>query len=233
MAWTAFSTHPLASVQDDQRLVDAEPDKGGWALAFLLVPLLTLLVFIVLVSISARSLSLSGATDGSIKLADVELQRESGQLYLSATADIDLPEPIRDGLDSGVPLDFILTLAFSQSRDYWFDRSLAQYQHRFRLTYYELTRHYRVHAIDTGISRNYRSLYAAIEGLGTFKRLPMALDVEDVMHKINVQVLEQIPSRVVAQLQFKLDSDSLPLPLQPLIASSWRLTSKEYQWQVN
>ncbi len=213
--------------------MNVEPEKKGWALAVLLVPLITLLVFLALAALYARSLSVSGATDGSIKLSDVSLQREFGQLYLSASADIELPEPIEDGLDSGVPLDFILTLAFHQSRDYWFDRSLAQYQHRFRLSYYELTRHYRVHAVDTGISRNYRSLRAALDGLGKIDRLPMALDLADAVHNDNVQALDEMPSQVMAELQFRLDSDSLPLPLQPLIASSWRLNSEEYQWKVN
>ena len=213
--------------------MNAEPEKKGWALADLLVPLIALLVLLALVAVYARSLSVSDSADGSIRLSEVSLQREFGQLFLSASVDIELPEPIKDGLDSGVPLDFILNLAFHQSRDYWFDRSLAQYQHRFRLSYYELTRHYRVHAVDTGISRNYRSLYAALEGLGKINRLPMALDLEDAVHISNVQALDEMPSRVLAELQFRLDSDSLPLPLQPLIASSWRLNSEEYQWQVN
>lgn len=213
--------------------MNAEPENKGWTLAELLVPLITLLVFLAVVAVYARSLSVSGATEGSIRMSDVSLQREFGQLYLSASVDIELPEPIKDGLDSGVPLDFILTLVFHQSRAYWFDRSLARYQHRFRLSYYELTRHYRVHAVDTGVSRNYRSLHAALDGLGKIQRMPMALDLEEAMHVSNVQALDELPTQVMAELQFRLDSDSLPLPLQPLIASSWRLNSEEYQWQVN
>ncbi len=213
--------------------MNAEPENKGWTLAALLVPLIILLVFLGLVAVYARSLSVSNATDGSIKLSDVSLQREFGQLYLSASADIELPAPIKHGLDSGVPLDFILTLAFHQSRAYWFDRSLVQYQHRFRLSYYELTRHYRVRAVDTGINRNYRSLHAALEGLGTIRRLPMALDLGETAHNKNVRALDEMPSRIMAELQFRLDSDSLPLALQPLIATSWRLNSEEYQWQAN
>jgi len=34
----------------------------------------------------------------------------------------------------------------------------------------------------------------------------------------------------VAALELRLDSKALPLPLQPLIASSWHLSSEEYQW---
>lgn len=212
-----------------------DPELRRWALAVLLVPLATLLVFIVLVAISARGLSLNGNAAGSIRLDDVTLRPgESGQWYLSASADIDLPEPIRAGLDSGVPLDFLLTLEFRQMRNYWPDRVLASYRHRFRLTYYELTRHYRVYALDTDISRNFRSLTVALNGLGKVDRLPVVLDTDDQeQSRILLDALSREGTTVMADLDFKLDSKSLPLPLQPLIASSWRLASQEYQWQVN
>lgn len=211
-----------------------DPDMRRWALAVLLVPLATLLVFIALVGISARGLSLDGYATGSIQLEDVSLrQGEAGQWYLSASADIDLPEPIRDGLDSGVPLDFLLTLEFRQARRHWPDPLLASYQHRFRLTYYELTRHYRVYAVDTDISRNFRSLSAALGGLGNVDRLPMVLSADDDQNRALLDAVSTDTPAVLAELDFGLDLKSLPLPLQPLIASSWKLASQEYQWQVN
>lgn len=205
-----------------------DPDNRRRALLVLLVPTATLVLFIVLVGLSARSLSVIGAGTGSIRLQDVSLSSESGQLFLTASAEIDLPEPIRDGLDSGVPLDFILTLTFSRPRPYWPDLTLAEYRHRFRLGYYELTRHYRVQAVDTEVNHNYRSLSAALEGLGNFRHMPVFMS--DAQDEINY--LED-PEPVLASLSFRLDSQSLPLPLQPLIASSWRLASEEFTWQVN
>lgn len=203
-------------------------------MAILLVPLATLLVFIALVGVSATGLSLRGMTTGSIKLDDVSLrQGDAGQWYLSAEADITLPEPIKAGLDSGVPLDFILSIEFHRKRRYWLDQTLADYRHRYRLTYYELTRHYRVYALDTDESRNYRSLSAALNGLGDFDRLPVVSDTGDVQKEAIGQALEENDATLVAALGFRLDSQSLPLPLQPLIASSWRLASEEYLWQID
>lgn len=200
----------------------------------LLVPLATLLVFILLVSLSARGLSLRGVAMGSIQLEDASLrQGEAGQWYLSADAEINLPEPIKAGLDSGVPLDFILNLKFKRPYRYWLDKTLAAYRHRYRLTYYELTRHYRVYAVETDESRNYRSLSAALTGLGDFDRLPVVTDPADEQQAAVLEALAEDDAIVMAALDFRLDSQSLPLPLQPLIASSWRLASEEYQWQVN
>jgi hypothetical protein len=206
------------------------------------VPAATLLVFVGMIVLSSRSLS--DRSSGSISLSDVALLQEAGQWYLNASVDIKLPEPIRDGLDSGVPLDFILTLSFRSPRRFWFDALLAQHRSRFRLTYYELTRHYRVYGVDNDVSRNFRSLSAALAGLGQFNRLPLpdiALPAltESLVAELPARTSDEPPSgatagtRVLAELNFRLDSQSLPLPLQPLIASSWRLASEEYRWQVN
>lgn len=212
------------------------PERRRWALAVLLVPAATLLVFIILVGISARGLSLGDSSAGSIRLQDARLrQDENDHWQLTAEAFIELPEPIRVGLDSGVPLDFILTLDFRQPRSFLPDRVLASLSHRFRLSYYELTRHYRVYAVDTDSSRNFRSLSAALAGLGDIDRLPLSITPdEDLQDEQTLsERIANAETSVEAVLDFRLDSNSLPLPLQPLIASSWRLSSKEYHWLVN
>ncbi len=192
--------------------------KRPVAMSVLWVPALLLLVFLLLIILSAKGIFGQGVVGGSIVLSDVSLQAVNEGLYLDAQADINLPDTIKAGLDSGVPLAFILSLKFIQPRAFWFDQSLARYQQRYVLTYYELTRHYRVHAQDTDVSRNYRSLSAALSGLGNVDKLPIPAPEGTSM---------------TASLTFKLDTTSLPLPLQPLIISSWRLSSEEYLWPVN
>lgn len=208
--------------------------RRHWAVVALLVPAVTLLVFMLIISLSSRSLPGPGSEAGSIVLEDARLRWEARQLLMSADAEIELPEPIRAGLGSGVPLDFILTLTFRQPRAYWFDHTLARYEHRFRLTYYELTRHYRVLSVDTGTSRNFRSLSAALEGLGTFRNLPAVTLTPSGAAASDDGFFEPDAARssvpIVAALELRLDSKALPLPLQPLIASSWHLSSEEYQW---
>ena len=208
-------------------------EKRRWALAVLLVPLATLFVFLVLVGLSARGLSRDHGQPGSIVLSDVTLIQDRGELYLDVKADIDLPVTIRAGLDNGVPLIFELALRFFEPSTYWFDTELATIERRFSLTYYELTRHYRVKSINTNTSRNFRSLSAALRGLGSIERLPLNIDQHQMTLSNDAIVFAEGDGELFAALDFRLDSRSLPLPLQPVITSSWRLASKEVLWSVN
>ena len=178
-----------------------------------------------LAAISVQGLNVRAAESGDIVLSQASLRQESGQLFLTARADFNLPDTVRSGLDSGVPLNFILTLRFIRPKRFWFDTTVLQHQERYSITYYELTRHYRVKAINSGISRNYRSLSSALDGLGQIRDLSLSIDqnFSDITDD----------TTLLAALDFRLDTSALPLPLQPFIASSWRLASKEVVWPVN
>lgn len=162
---------------------------------------------------------------GTIALSDVSLQKADGQLLLDASVQFTLPATMQAGLDNGVPLTFVLELKLLEPRRFWLDRTFLQFQKRYSLTYYELTRHYRVHAVDSNVSRNYRSLSSALTGFGDFQAVEFAL---------NKQQWQQLghESDVTAFLQLRLDTAALPLPLQPLIRSGWSLASEEYRWQA-
>lgn len=207
--------------------------KRRWALAMLLVPAASLVLFLILVSLSARSISHRAGEGGNISWTHVALKKNGSQLFLDARADIQLPDTIKAGLNSGVPLDFILTMELKQPRRFWLDRSLARFQHRFRLSYYELTRHYRVHAFVSDTSRNFRSLSSALDGLGRFDSLALQTSGTSVFVVDDKLAVDNVKTVLLASLEFKLDARSLPLPLQPLILSSWRLASEEYLWPVN
>lgn len=202
-----------------------QPQKQRTVLITVSVLFATMFVFVVLVTLSVRGLNAKVAGSGDILLSQASLRSEAGQWYLDARADFKLPATVRSGLDSGVPLNFIMTLRFLSPRAFWFDKTLAQHQQRFSINYYELTRHYRVHSLNTDISRNYRSLSSALDGLGQINDLHLAFDTE----------LEDLLSdeSLLAALDFRLDTSALPLPLQPLITSSWRLASRELVWPVN
>lgn len=203
------------------------------AKAILVVPMLALVMYLILASIAADELSGSSGEEGLILLSDVSLIQDRGQYFLDAQVDIDLPRTIKAGLDSGVPLVFILTLQFLEPSKYWFDTEVEIIEHQFSLTYYELTRHYRVRSLATNVNRNYRSVSSALRGLGSIKRLPLRLKKTSLLLSDSAVSAISTSENVVAVLDFRLDSASLPLPLQPLITSRWRLASKELKWQVN
>jgi len=202
-------------------------------MALLVVPSCILMAFIVLVGLYSYGFTRSNDDGGSIELAGVSLIQDRGRMYLDARADVDLPVTIRAGLDNGVPLVFVLVLRFFQPSDFWFDKELESLEYRFSLTYYELTRHYRVQSIGGKASRNYRSLSSALRGLGTIERLPLYGDASSTI-LAEVAKEEQAGNKTTfASLDLRLDSQSLPLPLQPVITSRWRLASKEVLWPVN
>jgi hypothetical protein len=192
-----------------------------------------LALVLVLLGLIGRDLTDSRSNRGLIVVSDVSLIQDRGRYFLDADVDIDLPMTIKAGLDSGVPLVFVLTLQFIEPAKYWFDRQLDTIEHRFSLTYYELTRHYRVVQLATNTHHNYRSLSSALRGLGSIESLPLMLSKTSLLlSDSDVQEASKVDS-VLAVLDFRLDSRSLPLPLQPVITSSWRLASKELTWPVN
>ncbi|MFT5045307.1 MAG: hypothetical protein ACI8UP_002278 [Porticoccaceae bacterium] len=204
-----------------------------WALAILIVLMLAVSVVLVLMKYQVSALLENEGDDGLILLSDVSLILDRGRYFLDAKVDIDLPMTIKAGLDNGVPLIFVLKIQFLEPSKYWFDKHLETIEHRFSLTYYELTRHYRVRRLATNTHRNYRSLSSALRGLGAIEGLPLFLNSTSLSLSDSDVISASDSAAVVAILDFRLDSRSLPLPLQPVITSSWRLASKELMWPVN
>lgn len=180
--------------------------------------------------------------DGDANLEpDIRFERATlvslpGRLDLDARADIELPDTVRAGLDSGVPLDFVVTLDVSEPRRWWFDAHRLDARWHFRLEYYELTRHYRLADLDTGKSRNYRSLLRALDSLGTLRGLDVGAgstdpDVARAAREGGAPPPVPAPG-AEARLSMRLDIGALPLPLQPLTSSSWRVRDRAIAWRI-
>ncbi len=155
---------------------------------------------------------------------DARLVTEGERLYLDAQADIVLPQEVQRGLDSGVPLEFVVKLTLSEPRSLWLDKRVLTERWRYRLNYYELTRHYRINALDGTGSRNYRSLRRALDGLGSL-RTPVSSPSTD---------------NTIATLRIQLDSTRLPLPLRPILGNlfgsrfggNWAVRGEPYRWAI-
>jgi len=200
--------------------------KPNLAMATLSSLIVVFIVFLLLIVLSQRGLGGIGGNTGNITLSDVTLKAEADDWYLDADADIELPPTVRAGLDSGVPLQFTLTINLKSPRQYWFDETVAEFERRYRLTFYELTRHYRVEALANGGRKNYRSLLSALDGLGTLRSVAIGAS------GVNEIALEE-GKALVGNMRLQLDTHALPLSLQPLITSTWRLASEEYVWPIN
>ena len=162
--------------------------------------------------------------EGSIELSDLALDLGATHLNLDISARVRLSPTVEDGLDSGVPLTFLLDLKILQPRRFWLDKSVLSFQREYTLTYYDLTRHYRVSALKDDVSRNFRSMSSALAGLG--EMVHMNIDLEAA------QAARLQRDGLRASVVMQLSRSALPLPLQPIFRSSWTLVSREYQWSI-
>ncbi len=167
---------------------------------------------------------------GGIQFSQAQLRLLGGQWLLDADADIQLPLEIRAGLDSGVPLEFIVILRVLRQRQWLPDKTLLDFEQRYTLIYYELTRHYRLQALNTNDSRNFRSLLSALEELGKLRAVSVSIANRSAFDSL----YDESPTgTILGELTMQLDDRALPLPLQPLISSKWRLSSEDFVWSVN
>ena len=170
---------------------------------------------------------LSRTQSGHILIQSSELQLMNDRWWFDYRASIDLPSDIRLGLESGVPLQFIVSLRVKKPIKFWRDETLLLAEHRIRLVYYELTRHYRIQIIGTDRGVNKRSLLSALDELGTLEMMDVTKSVQ------NAGTLTDSTQSRIATLSIELDQRALPLPLQPLFSSDWRLASEEHIWRLS
>jgi len=170
---------------------------------------------------------LSRTQSGHILIQSAELQLMNDRWWFDYRASIDLPSDIRLGLESGVPLQFIVSLRVKKPVKFWRDETLLFAEHRIRLVYYELTRHYRIQIIGTDRGVNKRSLLSALDELGTLEMMDVTKSVQ------NAGTLTDSTQSRIATLSIELDQRALPLPLQPLFSSDWRLASEEHIWRLS
>jgi len=189
--------------------------------------LLRLATMLLLTLWLSMSLAQDGSDKGEISILSADLREAGSGFELIANADISLSPQIRRGLDSGVPLQFIVDFRLKAARDWWPDKTLIAVQHRYSLIYYELTRHYRLQSLSTNESRNFRSLIAALDSLGRISGLEVG--------GLNVSELQADATAIPrsGHLSIRLDTKALPLPLQPLLSSEWKLASEDFAWSLN
>lgn len=179
----------------------------------------------------ARGMALGAPEVNAIVVREAALRRTPSAWRLDARVDFELPPEVRTGLDSGVPLEFVLELTLREPRRLRPDRVLLDIERRYGLVYYELTRHYRVRSLDDGTARNYRSLTTALEGLGTLAGVSLgSLDVSAPGGPAERDGALAPP--LAARLAVRLDHRALPLPLQSPFDATWRLASSPLIWTL-
>lgn len=144
--------------------------------------------------------------------------------YLDSFARLELGDAPVKALANGVGLYFLVEIAVHKNRRWWIDTPVIERRLRYKLYYYDLTRHYRVENVQTGKSSNYRSLAAALRKLGSLNQFALM-----PVNKVDIK------DSYTASIRVELDRTRLPGPLmaQALVSKDWQLESEVFRWLLN
>ena len=132
---------------------------------------------------------------------------ESPGLFLAASYEFDLPQPLREALQRGIALYFRHDFQLRQERWYWLDRTLEERHFFVRLSYDPLTQRYRVSY--GGLSQSFDTYEQALPLVKNIRR--WRVGPSDVIRD---------PNDYTAEVRFSLDASKLPKPMQVTTAGA-------------
>jgi len=164
------------------------------------------------------------ASASAAQVVRVEPMLRDGYLSIDADLDVDLNAQLRDAAERGVTLYFTADVAVTESRWWWFDRTVVQTTRTWRVTYSALTRQWRV-STDEGVWP-IGSLDEALQELRQIRDWRVA-DVALFAPTTHYQ----------GALRLRLDTSQLARPLQvnALNSSAWSLATPwaEFSFTLN
>ena len=194
---------------------------AGFTLASLLVR--RALLAMVACAVLTISLPATAAADG-IEVSQASLDASDDGWAVNAQFDMTLKPRLEEWLDSGQPLYFVVDFELTQPRWYWFDDKTATASRTYRVSYYPLTREYRV---STGTLQ-----------VG-FASLSEALAVLTRVHDWRVMDRPAIHAgeTYIAGVRMHFDRSQLPRPIQinALTSREWTMDSdwKHFSFEVD
>jgi hypothetical protein len=169
------------------------------------------------------SLALLSATvyAEGIQVRSVVIDAVDEGYQFNADFEIALNPKLERALEKGIVLYFVTELNLMNSRWYWLDERVAQSRVREGLSYYALTRQYR---LSRGtLSQNFGTLKEALQALSRVRDRPI------------VASSELKPDReYTVELRIWLDISALPKPFQveTLGSREWDLSSGMLRWST-
>lgn len=136
-----------------------------------------------------------------IELATLKAERDDDALSLSFNTVYELPRPVEEALQKGVPIYFTAEVSVYRNRWYWRDARIARVSRSWRLAWQPLTRQYRVST--GGLNQTYGSLHEALNamrGAQGWRIAELSQLEDDAKHYL--------------EFSYKLDTSQLPRPMQ-------------------
>jgi hypothetical protein len=136
-----------------------------------------------------------------IELANLNVQRQEGELSIDFDVRLNLPKAVEDAMQRGVPVYFVAEATLLRNRWYWRDERVARVQRSWRVAYQPLTSTWRVGF--GGFNQNFQSLGEALAVASRSTRWKVA------------ELAQLDPdSRYYLEFSYRLDNTQLPSPMQ-------------------
>lgn len=164
------------------------------------------------------------AADGKIEILHADTQVRNAVYTLNAEVNYSLSEEAIEALKNSIALVLVLEIEVKRKRNYLWDETIATLKQAYKISHYNLSDHYIVDNLNTGISTSYSSLYRALRQLGQVRALPL-LD----------RSLTDANDQHYVELYAYLDIESLPAPMRAsaYLSPAWRLYSETYACPLN
>jgi hypothetical protein len=161
------------------------------------------------------------AKDIQIKFVALDTTDEGYQY--NADFEIMLNPVLKKALKKGIVLYFVTDFRLVSSRWYWLDKKIARSKQRDALSYYALTRQYRLSGGSLLQTQSFSTLKEALRVMSRVRNRPIFESSE----------LQQ-DTEYIAKLRMRLDLSRLPKPFQveALGSKEWNLSSGMLQWRI-
>lgn len=156
-----------------------------------------------------------------IQIKSVVIDAVDEGYQFNADFEIALNPKLERALEKGIVLYFVTELNLMNSRWYWLDERVAQSRVREGLSYYALTRQYR---LSRGtLSQNFGTLKEALQALSRVRDRPIIASSE-----------LKPDTEYTVELRMWLDISALPKPFQveTLGSREWDLSSGTLRWST-
>jgi hypothetical protein len=145
-------------------------------------------------------------------VAQLQLDRTTEGLFVTATVNFELPAVVEDALLKGIPMVFVAEVDVFRNRWYWYDKKLVFAERHFRLAFQPLTRRWRLNIASGQISPN--SLGLALNQ--SFDSLPQAMAAVRRISRWKVADANEldVDQKQSLEFRYRLDLSQLPRPFQ-------------------
>ena len=159
--------------------------------------------------------------EGNIQIKAVTIEAAEEGYEFNADFEIALNSKLEYALERGIVLYFVTELNLMSSRWYWLDERVGHSRVREGLSYYPLTRQYRL--TRGTLSQNFSTLRGALQALGRVRDRP-------------ISALSELKpdTDYMVELRMRLDISALPKPFQveTLGSKEWDLSTGILYWNT-